>query len=91
MKRNLYMILLLTISLASCVFTPTPNIVLPAKECTPKIEYKVQQCPIPPNIRSIPTIINIKYNDKVLVVDEGGEQLLRDYAEIRKWKKQYYQ
>ncbi len=87
--KSLLGILLLTISLISCISAPTPNIVLPQQKVCP--EVKVQQCPIPPEIRPIPKVINIKYNADTLLVDEGGEQLLRDYALIRKWKKEYYQ
>lgn len=89
--KNLFLILFLMINLASCISAPTPNIVLPAKECLPKIEYKVQNCPIPPDILPIPKVINIQYGKDVLVVDDGGEQLIRNYAAIRKWRKQYYQ
>lgn len=81
-----YLILLIALVLSSCISVPKANIVMP--ECKPKVVK--QECPKPPIIRSIPNVAHISIDGDNVTADTGGEQLIRDYAEMYKWQKQYY-
>jgi len=85
---KVYLTLLISLGVSSCVSVPKPQIVLP--ECKPKEIIVKKECPIPKKLSPIPEKMYIEIDGEENIIDKNGEKFIRDYVDMQLWIKEHY-